>query len=194
MADEEFDLGPINNPQPREESFDYDDDDIPLQKGDVILDKPLLNTFFDPEEILLTVERSYKGYQKINGEWVYSKRAIARTVFINKTINMLRSVINPQNYNSKLSPKQIDQILLEKNIEYIEMVRNEPEWSLSDDDCEAVVNIFDHILQTFMGIVENGRISEIMTQIATGTYDKEMFTDRQPKAANPLLNFLGGVK
>lgn len=163
-----------------EENFDETNTND-VEKGEAILDKPLLNTFFDTEEILLMIDKTYKGYQKENKQWVYKSRPISSTSFINKTINMLRSVINPQNFNAKMTPKQIDTILLEKNIEYIEMCRTTPEKILPTRNMEMCVGIFDHVLQTYFGIIEGGRISEILTQIATGNYDKKMFEDDKKK-------------
>ena len=173
---DEFDIPKDTKPLD-DEIFDLGDKPSPVRTGgESILEKPLINTFFDPEQMLLTpVEKTMKGFQKIDGEWVYSSRPLARTAFINNMINMMRSVINTINFNSKLTSKQIDNILLEKNIEFIEMCKLEPKWSLDDENVEMVVNIFDHSLQMYMGVVENGRITDVITQIATGSYNMDAF-------------------
>ena len=69
-------------------------------------------------------------------------------------------------------------------MEYIDLCRLEPRWSLAHEDVESVVNIFDHALQTFFGIVENGRITDVITQIATGNYDREAFRSLNSSSSN----------
>jgi hypothetical protein len=158
--------------------------DIPIEEpvnykqGDSVLEKPLLNTFYDCESILTYIKKTYQGEQLVNQEWVPGGKPIARTKFINDTINMLRSVINAQNFNSGLDSKQIDNIMLEKNLEYIERVKKEPDWSLDDKDSVMVIDIFDHVLQTFFGIIENGKTSDQITQMSTGVYNPDAFNTK----------------
>lgn len=175
------------NSQKSELEGDFDmSEDMGVKKGDVIVEKPLLNTFFDTEEFLFAIEKTYKGYQKRNKEWVYVSRPIASTSFINKTINMLRSVITPHNFHSRPTEKRIDQIMLEKNIEYIELCKNTPVWELPDENVEMAINIFDHSLQMYMGIIENGEASKTIIQLATGTYDASSFEKTKTSATGFL--------
>jgi len=153
-----------------EESFEEDtnDDSLEYQRhegsGESIVDKPTMDTFFNTEELLYSVEKTMKGFQKKAGEWVYATTPKARDSFINTMINSLRSVINQQNMISRMNEDQAKFLLLEKNKEFIFLIYEEP--SIDDEDVETVINIFDHALEIFMGHVIEGHGARTFRQVS----------------------------
>lgn len=148
--------------------YDYNPDDE--EQGEPIAEKPTIDKFFDTENILYSLEKTFRGYQKKDGKWVpLLSEPIARDEFINLTINSLRSVINPENIISKKSAEEIEIILLEKNLEFIDVVEDESPYSPQlDIYFESIVNIYDHSLELFMGLVQGGHGAETLKQIYAG--------------------------
>lgn len=145
---------------------DYSYDNSGVVSGESIPDKPTIDKFYDTENILYSIEKTFRGYQKQNNQWVYVTKPIARDEFINLTINSLRSVINPENIISKKTAEEIEVILLEKNLEFIDLC--EDEVTLEEDYFEAVVNIYDHSLELFMGLVQGGHGAQTLKEIYAG--------------------------
>jgi hypothetical protein len=129
-----------------------------------IVNKPTIDNFFNTEQLLQEIEKTMKGYQKVNGSWVYTTTPKARDSFINSMMNRLRSVINQQNMVSYMVMDDIKFLLLEKNKDFIFSVYDEP--SIEDEDVESIINIFDHALQIFMGHVNSGFGARTLRQIA----------------------------
>ena len=138
--------------------------------GETIIDKPTIDNFFDTENILHSMEKTMRGYQKQNGKWIPKlSKPIARDEFINLTINSLRSVINPENIISKKSAEDVEVILLEKNLEFIDVVQDESPFSPQLElYFESVVNMHDHSLELFMGLVEGGHGAQTLKEIHAG--------------------------
>lgn len=160
------------------EDSDFDDDDIPdgyhrnENLGENVNEKPTIDNFFNTEQLLQEVEKTMKGFQKKNGQWVYVTLPKARDNFINTMMNDLRSVINQQNMISKMDKDDIKFLLLEKNKEFIYLIYEEP--SIEDEDVESVINIFDHALQLFMGQVQDGHGARTLKQVsASVAYEVE---------------------
>ena len=153
-----------------QESYDTDYKYDPLESssGETISEKPTIDNFFDTENILHSLEKTFRGYQKQNKKWVYVTRPIARDEFINLTINSLRSVINPENIISKKSAEEIEIILLEKNLEFIDLCEDESIYTLNGDYFESIVNIYDHSLELFMGLVQGGHGAQTLKEIYAG--------------------------
>jgi len=129
-----------------------------------IIEKPTIDNFFNTQQLLQEVEKTMKGYQKVNGQWVYTTRPKARDEFINSMINRLRSVINQQNMVSYMVEDDIKFLLLEKNTDFIFSVYEES--SIDDEDIESTINIYDHAMQIFMGHVNHGFGARTLRQIA----------------------------
>ena len=129
-----------------------------------IINKPTIDNFFNTEQLLQEVEKTMKGYQKVNGKWQYTTRPKARDEFINSMVNRLRSVINQQNMVSYMREDDIKFLLLEKNKDFIFSVYEEP--SIDDEDVESIINIYDHAMQIFMGHVLQGFGARTLRQIA----------------------------
>ena len=135
-----------------------------------IVDKPTIDGFFDTENILYSMEKTMRGYQKQNGKWIpLLSDPIARDEFINLTINSLRSIINPENIITKKSAEDVEMILLEKNLEFIDVVQDESPFSPQIElYFESIINMHDHAIELFMGLVQGGHGAETLKQIYAG--------------------------
>ena len=151
-----------------EESYEYESESE--GHGESIIDKPTIDGFFDTENILYSMEKTMRGYQKQNGKWIpLLSDPIARDEFINLTINSLRSIVNPENIISKKSAEDIETILLEKNLEYIDVVQDESPFSPQIElYFESLINMHDHILELFMGLVQGGHGAQTLKEIYAG--------------------------
>ncbi len=138
--------------------------------GESIIDKPTIDGFFDTENILYSMEKTMRGYQKQNGKWIpLLSDPIARDEFINLTINSLRSIVNPENIITKKSAEDVETILLEKNLEFIDVVQDESPFSPQLElYFESIVNMHDHILELFLGLVVGGHGSQTLKEIYAG--------------------------
>ena len=131
--------------EPVEEDLKYE---THSSGAESIINKPTIDNFFNTEQLLQEIEKTLKGYQKVNNAWVYATTPKARDEFINSMINRLRSVINQQNMVSYMKEDDIKFLLLEKNKDFIFSIYEEP--SVDDEDVESLINIFDHAMQIFM--------------------------------------------
>ena len=149
---------------------DYDYESESDGHGESIVDKPTIDGFFDTENILYSMEKTMRGYQKQNGKWIpLLSDPIARDEFINLTINSLRSIVNPENIISKKSAEDVETILLEKNLEFIDVVQDESPFSPQIElYFESIVNMHDHILELFMGLVVGGHGAQTLKEIYAG--------------------------
>ncbi len=153
---------------PSEENYGYESESD--GHGESIVDKPTIDGFFDTENILYSMEKTMRGYQKQNGKWIpLLSDPIARDEFINLTINSLRSIVNPENIISKKSAEDIEIILLEKNLEFIDVVEDESPFSPQIElYFESLVNMHDHTLELFMGLVQGGHGAQTLKEIYAG--------------------------
>jgi len=149
-----------------------DDDGIIKGNGnESVRESSLLDRVFNTEDLLYDLEKTMRGFTKIDGKWVYSGRPLARSVFISRTINSLRSIISSEFIISSKTTEEINFILLEKAKEITFSVYDEP--SIDEEDVEGILNIHDHALQMFMGIVEGGRGNSTLRQISANIFHKE---------------------
>lgn len=162
-----------------EEGYGYESEQ---QRGESDIEKPTIQNFYNTEALLLSLEKTLRGYQKRNGVWVYVTEPVARDEFINKTINSLRSIINPQNMMSKKEEEEIHGILWEANMMFIDACEDEP--TISEDDIEFIANMFDHALELFLGHVRNGHSSEVLKQIYAGVAHQEQATTKDDSIVN----------
>ncbi|MCJ8328319.1 MAG: hypothetical protein MJK08_14605 [Campylobacterales bacterium] len=156
----------------------YEEEDIVEEyethsnNAESILDKPTIDNFFNTEQLLQEIEKTMKGFQKVDNKWRYKTMPKARDEFINSMINRLRSVINQQNMVSYITDDESKYLLLEKNYDFIFSVYEEP--SIDDEDVESIINIYDHALQLFMGHTVEGFTSRTLRQIAAAvSYEVE---------------------
>ena len=180
--------------EPNDDDFDKpDSEDDPLEysrhegNNESVDSKPTIDNFFDCEALLYSIEKTMKGFQKRNNEWVYSTTPKARDGFINTMVNALRSVINQQNMISRVDEEQAKFLLLEKNKEFIFRVYEEP--SIEDEDIETVINVFDHALELFMGQVIHGFGARTFRQTSANV----AYEVPEQKKDDSLINFgIGG--
>ncbi len=111
--DEYADLDNFTDDPLQSPKDDFNFNDNYGNQGESVIEKPTIDKFYDTENILYSLEKTFRGFQKKEGKWVYITRPIARDEFINLTINSLRSVINPENIISKKSAEEVEIILLE---------------------------------------------------------------------------------
>ncbi len=149
-----------------------DDDDsndiITGSQNEAVKESSLLDRVFNTEELLYDLEKTMRGFTKTDGKWVYSGKPLARSVFISRTVNSLRSIISSEFIISAKTPDEINFILLEKAKEFTFSVFDEP--SIDEEDVEGILNIHDHALQMFMGIVEGGRGNSTLRQISASIF------------------------
>lgn len=180
-----------NNPNPNKPQDDLKYSRDGPVGGDTVNERPTIDTFFYTEALLLDIEKSMSGYRKKNKEYYYVGPPVARTHFINTTINALRSVINPQNMLSSMTEADIEIILLEKNKEFIYLIWDEP--SVWEEMVEPLINMFDHALQLFMGLVAGGFGSESIRQMTSAMYQNISQGDKS-SASDPFFSFGLGDK
>lgn len=151
-----------------EEGYEYESESE--GHGETIIDKPTIDGFFDTENILYSMEKTMRGYQKQNGKWVpLLSDPIARDEFINLTINSLRSIVNPENIITKKTAEDVEMILLEKNVEFIDVVEDESPYSPQIEIYfESLINMHDHILELFLGLVVGGHGAQTLKEIYAG--------------------------
>jgi len=159
-----------------EEEDNYSSDDSAYYGRDSDMNEDVSSVvtteaFFKTEEILYSLEKHFRGYQKINGKWVYKNKPIARDEFINMIMNTLRSILNPANMISNMSAEDLAFVLMEKNYEIIYACLEEP--TLDEDDFEYVINVCDHTMQLFVGHLVDGHGSKVARQMSANIYHDE---------------------
>jgi len=170
VEDKTFDDADFEETQSDNLNF-TEDDIIQGSTNESIRESNILDTIFSPEELLYNLEKTMRGYQKENGEWVYKNKPLARSQFISKMVNSLRSIINSQNIASRKEIDAINIILLEKAKEFTFLVFDEE--SIVEEDTESVLNLHDHALEMFMGIVEGGMGNSTLRQMSANLYVKD---------------------
>lgn len=164
---------------------DDDSDDLsyygtPNDGGEEVTHSVTTEAFFKTEETLYALEKHFRGYQKINGKWVYKNKPIARDEFINQIMNSLRSILNPGNMISNMDADDLAFVLLEKNTEIIYAALEEA--TLDEDDYEYVVNVCDHTMQLFVGHLVRGHGSKVARQMSANIYHDEQVREKKSKS------------
>jgi len=148
-----------------------EDNIISGSRNEAVRESSILDRVFNTESLLYDLEKTMRGYTKTDGKWVYSGRPLARSVFISRTVNSLRSIISSEFIISAKNIDEINFILLEKAKEFTFSVFDEP--SIDEEDVEGILNIHDHALQMFMGIIEGGRGNSTLRQISASIFHKD---------------------
>lgn len=130
-----------------------------------------IDRIFDTESLLYSIRKTLLGWEFAENEWKPPKdgtNPVATTETINKIINSMRSIIHT---SGMLASKDDDQI----NFDMIE-INKMVIFNLYDDimveeeDFEYIVNLVDHSIGMFMGIIRGGEGSEAIRQIFSGSY------------------------
>lgn len=141
---------------------------VSSEVSEPLMNKTTIENFFDTEGILLRIEKTLRGFQKKGDKWIKAGDPITRDEFINMMMNSLRSIINPENMISILSVDQVNDLLMEKNNEFIYACLDEE--SVGEDEIEYLVNLHDHTMQIFLGHVLQGHGSKVVRQISGNLY------------------------
>lgn len=155
----------------------YSEEDLDTYQGnngsssESLVNKSTIENFYATEDILHRIEKSARGYQIRDGDWVKVSEPIARDEFIDMMMNSLRSIINPNFILSQLTEDEIKEILMEKNEEFIDACNDEP--TLDEDNVEYAINLHDIPLQIFLGQVKDGHGSKVLRQISGQLYVKD---------------------
>ena len=139
---------------------------------------------FDPELVLYTIRKAMLGYDKRDGEWVRVSEPLARTEFITLFINSIRSLVNFHNMFSQISSEESAFNMLEglKEITFAAV-----DYGVKEEHIETFINIYDRLMQTFYGIIIDGRGTENVKQVLTSVY-KDISNLQQMNNNNSLIN------
>jgi len=142
-----------------------------------------VDRFFNTESLLYHIKMSLLGYRVDNGRYVNTGQGLARTPVVEKLINSLRSVINTENMLSRFQDEDdANTVLLEKCKECIYALYDDP--TVDESDFEHMVNMLDHPMQLFVGIIQSGQGSESARQMLTGNYQN---LQNQSNNSQPLF-------
>jgi len=147
----------------------YSEDSEPTNEfqGERTIDKTSMERLIDTQEHLKALEKQFKGHIERDGRWEKVSDEIATNKFIDKMVGGLRSIINQFTIYTYLSEPEEEKILLEKNEEFIKAVVDES--SIEDpNDLTLMTNIYDHALQTFMGLPSKGHGSIFLRDLGGG--------------------------
>lgn len=162
IEEEEFEQETENNAT--EENLDYKSSDSNERQ----LEKPTLDKLFDVKVYLKSLEKQFKGFIERDNRWEKISPELARDVFIdNMVINGLRAIITEHNIYSYLSEEDAETILREENIKFIKSVLNERTVE-TPTELRLMVEIYDHALQTFMGLPTKGHGSVVLRDVSGG--------------------------
>lgn len=146
----------------------YDDEIVQEEfTPEKTIDKSAMESLIDTQHYLKSLEKQFKGQVEKDGRWEKVSDEIATNKFIDKMVGGLRSIINQFTIYTYLDEIEVEQILREKNTEFIKACIDEP--SIEDpNDLALMVNIFDHALQTFMGLPNKGHGSIFLRDLGGG--------------------------
>lgn len=168
-----------------DEDTTTEDDDFEYKSkegGERNLEKPTLDKLFDVKLYLKTIEKQFKGFIERDGRWEKVSEELARDVFIdNMIINGMRAIVTEHNIYTYLSEEDAETILREENIKFIKSALNERTIA-TPTDLRLMVEIYDHALQTFMGLPTKGHGSVVLRDVSGGLSQGNTHLTPQQKA------------
>jgi hypothetical protein len=122
---------------------------------------------FNPERVLYDIRKALLGFDKRDGNWVRVSEPLARTEFITLYINSIRSLVNFHNLFSQISAEESAFNMLEglKEITFASV-----DYGIEEEHIETFINIYDRLMQTFYGIIIDGRGTENVKQVLISAY------------------------
>ena len=122
---------------------------------------------FNPERVLYDIRKALLGFDKRDGNWVRVSEPLARTEFITLFINSIRSLVNFHNLFSQISAEESAFNMLEglKEITFAAV-----DYGIEEEHIETFINIYDRLMQTFYGIIIDGRGTENVKQVLISAY------------------------
>ena len=137
------------------------------QQSERTIDQTAMERLIDTQQYLKAIEKQFKGQVEKDGRWEKVSDELATNRFIDKMVSGLRSIINQFTIYTYLNEEQVEKILREKNEEFIKACVDEP--SIVDpNDMVLMVNIYDHALQTFLGLPSEGHGSIFLRDLGAG--------------------------
>lgn len=154
-----------------------------------------MRSFFSFEQHLFGLEMHWKGFTKINGEYVRNISDImAPDSFINDVINSIASICNQTFSVSTKTQDEANLILWEKFKSFNEFVRKEPFFNWNK--YSIMKEEYDHTIELFMGLVINGHGTNVATSLQAGVVAESLRNKPQENQGilDPVKNILFGEK
>lgn len=120
------------------------------------------------------------------GNWKKGKELCGEE-FANKTVAEFSAVVNDTNSLTKKSEKEVKRILHDSVEVFV--IDAYYEETIDDTDVPVLAKIYEHNLELFLGLVENGHGSRVITAILTGQK-----LELTPQKQEESLFFRGGFK
>jgi hypothetical protein len=120
------------------------------------------------------------------GNWKKGKELCGEE-FANKTVAEFSAVVNDTNSLTKKSEKEVKRIL--KDAVEVFLMDSYYEETIEDTDIPVLSKIYEHNLELFLGLVENGHGSRVITAILTGQK-----LELAPQQQDNNLFFRGGLR
>jgi hypothetical protein len=154
-----------------------------------------MRSFFSFEQHLFELEMHWKGFTKVNGDYIRNMSdIIGPDSFINELINSIRSVCNQTFSVSTKTQDEACLILWEKFKSFNEHVRKEPFFNWTK--YSIIKEEYDHTIELFMGLVINGHGTNVATSLQAGVVAESLKTKPQENVGilDPVKNILFGEK
>jgi len=146
---------------------DTDEYSTPQQERLVSNDNAI-GILFDTEDRLDKLKHEWRGDILVDGKWTNMYKPLARDYFINKQISALRSIIAKENIPSKKTDKECKLILYHSVKAFILDAINEPDDMLSPQDMRTMCKSFEHSIELFLGLVQDGHGAEFLKDALAG--------------------------
>lgn len=128
-----------------------------------------------------------RGYAP-NGKGGWKKgRELCGENFATKTLINFSSVVNELNSLSKKSESEVKRILHDAVQSLLLDMLNEP--TIEGKDCRHLSKTFEHSLELFLGLVENGHGSKVMTSLVNG---QKLDLGNQIQHSPSIRDYFGG--
>lgn len=137
-------------------------------KGSLVSNDNAIQILFDTEERLDKIKHEWRGDTLVNGKWKATFTPLARDYFINKQITAMRAIIDKINVPSRKDKYQCKQILHDSVEAFLLDCVNEPEDMLSVKDMRTMSKTFEHAIELFLGLVEDGHGAEFLKDAFAG--------------------------
>ena len=123
------------------------------------------------------------------GNWKKGKE-LSGEEFANKAVASFSSIVNDTNSITKKSEKECKRILHDAVETFIRDAHIDE--TIEDSDISVLSKIFEHNLELFLGLVENGHGSKVITALMTG--QKLDMNNESKKPEESFMDYLRGKK
>ena len=142
------------------------------ERGEAISNREtLVSEIFETKERLEKLKHRWRGDIEINGHWIHKFDPMASDKFINKEISNAESIIDTINSFTKKDATECKRILKDAVDAFIlDCVNDE---SVDVRDIRTMSKSFEHSLELFLGLVEFGHGSKVLTNSLAGLNFKD---------------------